>query len=72
MDMSTTATTSKTPGFNCRLAIFFDHDKNGRKIAYRWSHGRAIRMSLADAELFIATEQADQISGHPLKDWSKA
>ena len=58
-----------TPGFNTRIAIFFDHDKHGRKIAYRWSRPamRAIRMSLTDAELFIAQDQADRIPGHPFK-----
>lgn len=62
-------TTTKTPGFNCRLGIFFDHDKNGRKVAYRWGgrQMRAFRMPLADAELFIATDQADLLDGHPLK-----
>lgn len=62
-------TAPNTPGFNCRLAIFFDADRNGRKIAYRWSMVglRAIRMPLADAELFVATEAADLLPGHPLK-----
>jgi hypothetical protein len=67
----TQANIVKTPGYNCRLAIFFQYDKNGRKVAYYWSgrlgYGRAIRMSLADAELFIAQEQADLLPGHPLK-----
>ncbi len=58
-----------TPGFNCRISIFFQNDRKGRRVAYRWSRAamRAIRMSLADAELFIAQGQADQIPGHPLK-----
>lgn len=58
-----------TPGYNTRLAVFFDHDRNGRKLAFYWSRlgMRAIRMPLADAELFVATGQADDIGGHPFK-----
>lgn len=58
-----------TPGYNTHLYIFFQNDKNGRKIAYRWSHWqmRAFRMGLAEAELFVAQGQATQLSGHPLK-----
>ena len=68
--MTNTASATKTPGYNCRLAIFFDTDKNGRKVAYRWSgrQVRAFRMSVADAELFIAQDQADRLAGHPLKE----
>lgn len=56
-----------TPGYNIRLSIWFDTDRNGRKIAYYWSRRtmRAIRIRLADAEQFIATETADKIDGHP-------
>lgn len=65
-----TSTTANTPGFNCRLAVFFDHDKHGRKLAFRWSpmQFRAFRMPLADAELFVATEAADLLPGHPMKE----
>lgn len=67
--MTPSATATKTPGFNCRLAIFFDHDKHGRKVAYYWSvrQMRAFRLPLADAETFIANETADQIAGHPMR-----
>lgn len=60
--------TTKTPGYNCRLAIYFKVDKNGKKRAYRFSHRqfRAFPMPLADAELFIAQGQADQIDSNPL------
>lgn len=50
-----------TPGFNIRLTIRIKTNKSGRKIAQRWSP-RALRwvpMPLADAELFLATNQAD-------------
>lgn len=58
-----------TPGYNTHLHVFFQHDKHGRKTAYRWSRlqMRAFRMSLADAELFIAQGQATQIDGHPMR-----
>ena len=61
--------TTKTPGYNTRLAIFFAADKNGRKVAYRWSpvQMRAFRMNLADAEMFVATESATLLAGHPMK-----
>jgi hypothetical protein len=62
-------TTTKTPGFNCRLDIFFTTDRRGRKIAYyySWAAQRAIRMPLADAEIFVATDAADLLPGHPFK-----
>jgi hypothetical protein len=62
-------TTTKTPGYNCRLEIFFSTDKRGRKMAHRWSGSqmRAFRMSVADAELFVATDAADLLPGHPFK-----
>ena len=64
--MNNTATPTKTPGYNCRLCIWFDTTKSGKTIAYYWSFGRAIRIGLADAELFLAAEQADRIHGHPM------
>lgn len=66
------ATTTKqvTPGFNCRVSIFFQSDKNGRKCAYYWTgfvSGRAIRMKLAEAEMLVAQDLADLLPCHPLK-----
>jgi hypothetical protein len=60
--------TTTTPGYNTRLAIYFTNDKNGKRRAYRFSHRqfRAFPMPLADAELFIAQDQADEIDGNPL------
>ena len=67
----TTTTREVTPGFNCRVAIFFQTDKNGRKCAYYWSgrlgDGRAIRMKLTEAENLVAQGQADLLPCHPLK-----
>jgi hypothetical protein len=64
-------TTSRpaTPGFNTHLEIYFSTDRNGRKLAHRYSRYqmRAFRMPLADAELFVATGQATEIPGNPLK-----
>ena len=62
----TTTTATNTPGFNCRIAIFFTTDKNGNKRArYYGKHNpfRSFPLPLADAELFVATEQADYIGG---------
>lgn len=52
-----------------RPDIWFTTDRNGRKVAYRWNWGagRAVRMSLADAELWAATDAANVVDGHPLK-----
>lgn len=65
----TTSTAAKTPGFDHRIDIWFATDKRGRRVAYHWSYGagRAVRISLADAELWIATNLADELPGHPLK-----
>ena len=59
----------KTPGYTTRLEIWFQANKRGQKVAYRFSHGacRAIRMNLTEAELLIATGQADLLPGHPFK-----
>lgn len=61
-----------TPGYNCRLVLFFARDKRGKKIAYRWSGSqmRAFRISLVEAENFLAQGQADKIDNHPLKEVS--
>ena len=58
-----------TPGYNSRIGIFFDLNKNGQRIAYRWSplQFRAFRMSLDEADSLIAQEQADHLSCHPLR-----
>ncbi len=62
-------TSTNTPGFNRRLQVFFSHDKHGRKTAFRWSplQMRALRMKVADAEAFVAQDQADLLDGHPHK-----
>jgi hypothetical protein len=67
--MTTAADTkAKTPGYNCRLEIFFTHT-NGRKVAYRFSRFqfRAFRMPLAEAELAQATGTADILHCHPMR-----
>ena len=63
-----------TPGYNIRLEIWFQNDKNGRRAAYYWSPRafRAIRIGLADAELFIATDQADLLPDHPFQPAKEA
>ena len=56
--------TQNTPGFNCRIEIFFTHDKNGNKRAryYGKSHAfRSFPLPLADAEMFLANELADAV-----------
>lgn len=61
--------TIKTPGYNTRLGIWFATDRKGRRVAWHfcWRAQRAIRVSVADAELWIAGDLADQTCGHPLK-----
>lgn len=56
--MSNTA----TPGYNIRLAISFAADKAGRRYASYWSPAarRSIRISMASAELWVATGLADR------------
>lgn len=56
-----------TPGYSHRLAIWFTTIKGGRRRAWYWAYGRAFPVPLADAELFIAQDQADQTCCHPLK-----
>jgi len=58
--------TTSTPGFNRRIAIWFDTNRTGMKVAYYWSGSRAIRMSIFDANLVLAADQADRLNGHPL------
>ena len=65
--MTTNTAHTNTPGYNCRIAIFFTYDKNGNKRArYYGKHNlfRSFPLGLADAELFIATEQADFIGAN--------
>jgi hypothetical protein len=62
--MTSTQNTTITPGFNCRLAIFFTHDKNGNKRARYYSKHNPFRsfpLPLVDAESFIAQDLADAI-----------
>lgn len=63
------ATTAKTPGYDHRLEIWFSTTKRGQKVAHFFSSRafRAFRLPLADAELFIALGQADQVAGHPFR-----
>jgi hypothetical protein len=53
-----------TPGFSQRITIAFGSDKHGRRIAYRLAGPcvgltRKVRMSLSDAEKFVAMDLAD-------------
>ena len=58
-----------TPGYNCRLTIWFQVTRRGQRTAWYWSYGafRAIRLPLADAELMKAAGMADVIPGHPFR-----
>lgn len=58
-----------TPGFNQHLEIWFKNDRRGRKQAWYWSRAamRAFRLPLADAELFVAQDQATKVDGHPFQ-----
>jgi hypothetical protein len=67
-------TQTKTPGYNTRLAIYFQTDRNGKRRAYRWSgmQLRSFPVSAANAELWIAQDLADEIDGNPLKNpWER-
>ena len=58
--------TANTPGYNCRLRIFFTTDKNGNRRARYYSKHHVFRsfpLPLIDAELFLAQELADRIDG---------
>jgi hypothetical protein len=65
--VQTTAT--KTPGYNTRLGVWFATTRTGRRTAWYFSFGamRAIRVSITDAEIWIAGDLADQACGHPLR-----
>lgn len=62
-------TTPATPGYSGHLEIFFATNKNGRKVAYRWSprQFRSFPMPVLDAEIFVALGQATEIPGNPMK-----
>ena len=49
-------------------AVWFGHDKNGKRVAYYWSTQaqRAIRMPVTEAELLIAQGKARNIHHHPV------
>jgi hypothetical protein len=53
---------TNTPGYNIRLAIRIVTDKNGRLRATYWSMAamRNLPLKVADAELMLATDQADR------------
>lgn len=57
------------PRVTCHLSVFFQSDRHGRKVAYRWSgqQMRAFRMRLTDAEVFVAQGLATDIGHHPMK-----
>lgn len=68
--MTTTQNTAgQTPGYNCRIAIFFTTSASGKRLAYRWSgiQLRAFRIPLDEAEIMRATGTADVIPGHPMR-----
>lgn len=67
--MTNTATTTKTPGYSTRLGIWFKTDRRGRPTAWYFSTGagRAVRLPLTDAQMWIAQDQADQLANHPLE-----
>ena len=52
---------TKTPGYNIRLTIKLFTAKNGQQHATYWSRAamRNLPLRRADAELFLATNQAD-------------
>lgn len=64
-----TTATIKTPGYNTRLGIWFTTTRTGRRVAWYFSFAamRAIRVSVTDAEIWIAGDLADQTCGHPLR-----
>lgn len=55
---------ASTPGFSSRIVVTFAFDKNGKKIAYYFAGScagmaRKIRMSVSDADMFVAMDLAD-------------
>jgi len=68
--MTTTQTAAtKTSGYNTRLGVWFQTTRTGRRTAwyFSWSAMRAFRLPVADAEIWIAGDLADQTCGHPLR-----
>jgi hypothetical protein len=61
--------TSRTPGYNCRLVIWFTVEAGGRQVAYYWAPQatRAIRLPLDKAKIMEATGTADVTCCHPLR-----
>ncbi len=61
-------TTTKTPGYNTRLGIYFTTTASGKRRAYRFSPSqfRAFPIGVAAAEAFIAQDQADLLDGNPI------
>ena len=72
--MDNTADKTKTPGYNSRLTIGFKYNKRGRKCAYYLSRffgsHRWIRMSLANAEIFVAGNLANEGTVMTAKDFA--
>ena len=58
----------KTPGYNCRLSIFFLVGKSKRAFYWDVQQFRAFPMKLVEAELFIAQGQADELASDPRKE----
>lgn len=56
-------TITKTPGYNCRITIFFSTDKNGRRraryIGQYVGSRRSFPIPVDTAEILIATGGAD-------------
>ena len=53
--------TANTPGYNTRLTVYFETDRNGQPRAYYYSRKaqRVIRISVDKARAFVAAGQAD-------------
>lgn len=64
--------TETTPGYNRRIAIAFSYDKRGRKVAYSVDvrNARNNRMPVADALLFVAAGQADEVTYAKRGGWA--
>lgn len=57
---------ANTPGFNCRVRIYFTTAANGKRRARYISPRNPFRsfpLPLIDAELFVAQELADVVPG---------
>jgi hypothetical protein len=61
--MNTATKTANTPGYNCRITIFFSTNKNGRRLARYVAQGRPFRsfpIPVDTAEILLATGGADR------------